>query len=380
MSDPEVEERLADAHADFERARDAVDDVGEPDLRRLADARKRLEGLFDRYEDRATGSGDFKAFVEFRGSVSSLIEDLPDDLPHRGTFEEIEDVFDKRRLNERDFEHARELLASVEEDAERLDDRDSAREKLREARRAAETRIGELDETIAEYDRLLSLSDVDLDAPVADLRVPIEGYNDAVAGDFDDYTSRASAREVVALLDRTGWYPLVEAPDLPSDLRAYIENAEAGTEPIPRLLEYAGYSRSKLDHYVDDADAFGRAVTTQRTALERIDATPFRLEWPPRPADELRFRLRELRATIARFASEGTIARLREVRTLTRDPDYERLRRAAAARETLTDRQRERLANGEIGATREAAIEERERLRDALERYVEGDAETISSS
>jgi hypothetical protein len=81
-----------------------------------------------------------------------------------------------------------------------------------------------------------------------------------------------------------------------------------------------------------------------------------------------------------RFASEGTIARLREVRRLTRDPDYERLRRAAAARETLTDRQRERLASGEIEAAREAAIEERERLRDALERYADGDAETITHS
>ncbi|MCL7416442.1 MAG: hypothetical protein M8354_01200 [Halalkalicoccus sp.] len=376
MNESDLERRLSDAHARYETARTAVEELGESELRRLADARERLSELFDRYEGRATGTGDFTAFIEFQGGLDSVVSGLPEDLAHREAFEAAEDAFDKRRLNEGDFERARELLAPVDDDLERLEERAAAREDLREARRAAETRIETLEERIDEYDRLLALSDIDLDAPVADLQVPIEGYNDAVETAFSAYLDRTSAREVAVFLDRTELFPLVETPQLPADLRAYIERAEAGTEPIPTLLEYAGYSRSKLDHYVADADALKRAVATQRTALERIDAEPFQLAWPPRSAAELRFRLRELRTVVGRFAPERTVARLREVETVTRDPDYERLRRAADARETLGETERKRLASGAIEEDRRQASEEKRRLRDALDRY----APTISSS
>ncbi|MFC6905279.1 DUF7118 family protein [Halalkalicoccus tibetensis] len=376
MSEPDPERRLADAHDRYEAADAAVEAVGEAELRRIAEARERLADLFARYEDRATGTGDFKGFIEFQSTLDDLVSGLPEELRHREVFEDVEDVFDKRRLNEGDFERARGLLDPVEDDVELLEERREAREKLREARLGARRRIEELDGKIAEYDRLLSLSEVDLEAPVADLRVPIEGYNDAVTREFEEYRSRVSARELLATLDRIDWFPLVGTPEVPADLRAYIGRAEAGTEPLPKLLEYAGYSRSKLEHYVEDADALKRAVATRRTAIERIDAEPFEIEWPPRPADELRFRLRELRGAITRFASEETIARLREVRTLTHDPDYERLRRAAEARELLGEEERKRLASGAIADEKEEAIEEKRRLREALERY----APTIASS
>lgn len=376
MSDSDLERRLADAHGRYEDASAAVEAVGEDELRRIAEIRERLDGLLDRYEERATGTGDFKGFIEFQSALDELVSNLPEGLRHREVFEEVEDVFDKRRLNGDDFGRARELLAPVEDDVERLEERREAREELREARLAAERRIEALEEEIAEHDRLLSLSEVDLEAPVADLRVPIEGYNGAVTREFEEYRSRASARELLEFLDRTEWFPLVETPDVPADLRAFLEGTEAGTEPLPTLLEYAGYSRSKLEHYVEDADALKRAVATRRTAVERIDAEPFRIEWPPRPADELRFRLRELCGVIPRFASEETVARLREVRWLTRDPDYERLRRAAEARELLGETERKRLASGAVADEKEGALDERQRLREALGRY----APTMSSS
>ncbi len=376
MSERDPERRLSEAREAYEAASESVEEIGEDELRRLASAREELADLFARYEDRATGTGDFKGFIEFQSGLDDLVSGLPDGIRHREAFEAVEDAFDKRRLNEGDFERARELLEAVDRDVERLERRETARECLREARRTARERIDELDAEIAEYDRLLSISEVDLDAPVADLEIPVEAYNEAVAEAFSDYLARTSAREVVAFLDRTEWYPLVGTTEIPADLRAFIENAEAGTKPLPTLLEYADYSRSKLDHYVEDADALKRAVATQRTAIERIDAAPFELEWPPRPADELWFRLRELCAVVSRFAPEETVAHLREVRTVVRDPDYERLRRAAAARETLDDRDRERLKSGAIAADREAAVEEKERLREALDRY----APTIESS
>lgn len=377
MSETDLESRLANAHADHERACEAVQEIGETDLERLADARSALADLFARYEDRATGTGDFTGFIEFQSELAEFVEALPDDLPYREAFEEIESIFDKRRLGEDDFERAREALEPVDEVIERLDDRAHAREDYREARRAVEERIEELDGRIAEHDDLLELADADLDAPVERLREPISAYNDAVTAAFEEFLDTASAREVCEFLNVAERYPLVETPTVPTDLADYVAASEAGTESIPDLLEYAEYSRSKLDHYVEDPDALKRAVATRRTALARIDATPFRIEWPPPPAAALRWRIRELIALVGRFAPKSTVARLREVRALIRDPDYGRLRRAARAREGLTDRQRERLASGAVADDREAAIAERDRLREALDRYA---VETMSSS
>lgn len=376
MNGTDLEHRLIDANETYEATRERVEESGETKLRRLKEARREVADVFSRYEARATGTGDFRGFIEFQSQLDDLVSALPADLPYRETFESVEDVFDKRRLNDGDFERARELLKPIETEIERLDDRATARDQLREARRAVEKRIEELEGEIATYGRLLSLSDIDLDAPVADLRIPIEGYNDSVETAFSAYLARASARELVFFLDRTDWFPLVETPHIPANLRSYIENADAGKEPIPKLLEYADYSRSKLDHYVEDADALKRAIATQRTAVERIDATSFQLDWPPRPAATLRFRLREIRGIIGRFAPEETIAHLREVEALTRDPEYERLRRAAETREILNERERERLKSGAIVEDRKEAIEKKEELERALDRY----APTISSS
>lgn len=374
MSD--LEQRLIDAHQTHESTRERVDEIGETELRRLERTREDVSELLVRYETRATGTGDFKGFIEFQSQLDDLVSSLPADLAHRETFESVEDVFDKRRLNEDDFERARNLLKPVDSEIERLDERDHTREQLRDARRAVERRVEELEREITTYDRLLRLSDVDLDAPVADLRIPIEGYNSSVEAAFSVYLARASARKVVSFLDRTDWFPLVKTAEIPVDLRRYIESAEAGTEPIPQLLEYAEYSRSKLDHYVEDADALKRAISTQRTAIKRIDAQPYQLEWPPDPADELRYRLRELRTVIARFAPEETLAHLREVETLTRDPEYERLRHAAKAREILGEQERKRLASGALAEDRKEATERKEELESALSRY----APTMSSS
>lgn len=380
MSEPA--ERLAEAHAAYERTREAVEAFGEPELRRLAGTRRELMELFERYEDRATGTGDFGGFIEFQSQVSALAEELPDDLPRREAFEAVDDAFDKRRLNGSDFERARKALEPVRETTERLDERERARERYRDTRRDVRSRIEELDDRIEELEALLAFDDVDLDAPTERLRGPIEAYNERVTAAFEAFLDRSSAREVCAFFETADRYPLVDTEPLPADFAEYVTEHRAGGEPIPLLLEYASYSRSKLEHYVDDADALKRAVATRRTVLAGIDAEPFRIERSPPSAAELRWRIRELRPLVDRFASgdefEGTITRLHDLRSLTRGSDYAELRRTVTAHETLTDRQRERLANGEIAAEREAAIEERGCLREALERYV--DAETMASS
>lgn len=347
-------------------ARERVDAVGEADLRTLSDARDGLTALFDRYEERATGSGNFKAFVEFQERLGEFVEDLPADLPERETFEAIDDLLQQRRLSESDFERARERLSTVNETAALLDEREEVRERYRRSRRRVTDALSDIEDRIADLEDVERLGSADLDAPVERLREPVTAYDDGVREAFTDFTRSAPAREVVAFLETTDRYPLVPLRRPPPDLARYVRENEVGDEPIPTLLEYAGYSNSKLDHYVADAGALKRAVATQRTYLERLDAEPLTVGWPPPPAERLQWRARELVAVVGRFADESVLARLHEVRAAARRDDYERLRESALAQSQLDDAERERLERGAVANDLAAAREERERLREAL--------------
>lgn len=367
MNDDEGPDRLAaleSAHERYERAQAAVEEIGREHLERIAEALTQLDRLLDQYEDRAIGTGDFGGYVAFRQQVEALVEELPDDLPHRDRFETIAATVDKRRLSERDFETIRETAADLRDEAGRLEEESAAREAYRDARRDAKRRIDGIDDRLEAIDQQLALADVDLEAPVEAIRSPIETYNEAVEAAFHEYLASTPAESVLSLFALTSRYPLVPMDPPPDRLRTYLDELE---EPltVPELLEFAGYSRSKLDHYVADPAALETAVATDRTYLERLSAEPFRIEWPPPPAGDLRWRIQELIPVVDRFADEETLIRLRAVRNTLRDPDqFARLRAVARARSTLDREQRERIQSG-------ALDEERERLdhrRDALER------------
>ncbi len=346
-----------------------IEAFGESSVTTVADAYGDMVDLFERYEDRATGTGDFQAFVEFQDAVAQLVEGLPDDMTHRDAFEETLDVLDKRRLSESDFAAARETLADVASVAELPEERANALETYRDARKAAARRKGTVEDRIDHLERLLELGDADLDAPVDTLRDPIEAYNEAVRDAFRTFRSEESARTVLGLAVDADKYPLVDLDPPPSDLLDYVRESPAGEEPIPTLLSYADYSKSKLDHYVDDAATLKRQVATRQTYLERFDADPLTVEWPPTDADRLWWRTRELISLVSRFASEEVVARLRDVRTLTREDDYERLRNAAVARERLGPEERDRLASGDVADELADLREERDALADALGEY-----------
>lgn len=366
----ELLEDLEASHEAYERRRDRVDEIGENDLRELDGAYDRATSLLDRYEDRATGTGDFEAFVSFQSAFSEHVEDLPADLPERDAFERAAETLDKRRLAERDFENARETLTTVGETVARLDDREAARERYRNARRGVLGRRDELEERIEELERVQRYGRADLDAPIERLHDPIVAYDEAVNEAFDRFRREAGARTVLSFVATTKAYPLVAFRQPPDDLGRYVGNHEAGTEPIPKLLEYAEYSASKLDHYVVEPRELKRHVATHRTYLTNLDAVPLEIGWPPPPADRLWWRVRELVAVVSRFAPEDVLVKLRRVRALARDRKrYERLREAALAREALDADTRERLRNGEVKRELERRRRERDRLEDALAAY-----------
>ena len=362
-------QRLREAATGRRQARERVEAVGEAELRRCRELYRELHDLLDRYEDTATGSGNFQAYTEFEGRVATLAEDLDEDLPEKETFEAVDDYLQQRRLSESDFETARHKLEPVGDVVDRLDEWEQSREQYREARREARRRLTDLGDRIDELERLQRLGQADLDAPVEHLRDPIESYDERVREAFGEFRSSAPAREVLSAVSRADAFPLVDFQSPPSELVDYVQGYDAGTEPIPTLLEYADYSGSKLDHYVDDTAALKRAVGSRRTYLRTLDAEPLTVGWPPPPADQLPWLVREYRSVLSGFAEAAVVTALRDVRALARREDYERLRESALAQAELDENERERLASGAVADELRDARAERDDSEDALEEY-----------
>lgn len=368
--DGDVDDALSDLRAARSDLRDVeaeIDDVGEERVVAAADAYREATGLLDRYEESAVGTGDFQAYLEFQEKFMGFVEDLPDDLPARESFESASDRMDRRRLRDRDFAGARDDLEAAETYVDLLERRDDAQERRREAESRCQRLRRDLRDRIDYLERLVELGDVDLDAPVERIRDPVEAYNESVREAFESLLDAASARETFRVLEVTESYPLVEFRQPPPDLREYVESEDAGEEPVSKLLEYADYSNSKLAHYVDDPGALKTTVAVHRTYLDRLGPDPLTVSWPPPAADRLRYLAGELVSVVARFAGEETVARARRLREVANRDDYERLRRVALARAELGQAERERLRSGEVDTELERARERHERVVDALE-------------
>lgn len=368
----DVVDDLEAAAAELEAAEAAVEDRGEARLKRIREATDDALSLLDEYEGSATGSGgeNFRAYVEFQEEFATFVEKLDDDLPYLDAFEEALDTVDKRRLTADDFAAAREALAPAREATAVLGRRATAGKAYRDARRAAGKRQSELQDAIAERERLLELGNADLDAPVNELRDPIDAYNGAVENAFESFRAETPAREVLEFASTAQRFPLVSVPKPPDELRGYVHEQTAGEETIPQLLEYADYSRSKLAHYVDNPDELKRRVATHQTYLGRLDGSGLTIEWPPAGADALRIICDELIAVVSRFAPEDVVSQLRDVRALTRDNGrYRRLRNAAVAIEELGPDERERLRSGTIQAELESLHDDLIDVERALEAH-----------
>lgn len=355
-----------------ERLRSERSESGlDPDeLKTVADAYRSVETVLDRWEERATDWDDFEGYLKFRNDLAETLESIPDDVPEREAFVEADEHVKtggvSKSLDAGNFDAARAALAPARRCAELRADLESAKEDRRAAKRRAEEQRRALCEQIATLERLVELGDADLDAPIDRCRQPIAAYNDLVDEAFERFRRDASAEALLEFVDRAAHTPFVEYETPPDELLEYVRSRDAGAYPVDELLEYAGYSPSKLTHYVGDADLLKRRVATNRTYLERLSADPLRIEWPLETAERLRFRIDELVGIVGRLGDEAA-ATLREIRALTREDGYERIRRAAHADAELTDDQRARLERGEIEDEVERARETLETLESALD-------------
>jgi hypothetical protein len=365
-----------DPLADLEQARAALADVeaeldeyGRETVEAVASAYRQATRLLDRYEESATGTGQetFRTYLQFQEEVASLVESVDDDLPAADAFDEAAETLDQRTLRESHFEEARETLAPAERFVDLVERESDVDERVREARHAARRELKRLRERADELETLEAAGEADLDAPVERVQAPVEAYNDAVAEEFERFKRTASARRVLSFVDATRQYPLVEYRQPPPELLEYVTEKPAGEESIDDLLEYADYSSSKLDHYVEDPGELRARVAVHRTYLERLDAAPLTVSWPPPERGVLRRRTRELVSVVDRFADEETVAALRRVRECTWDDEYDRIHRAATARADMTEAERERVQSGAVGEELAAVRDRIDRLETALE-------------
>ena len=363
-----VDERIRKLRSELEES-----DVPVERLETLVDLYRSVEEVLDRWEERATDWDDFQGYVEFRDDLAETLEAAPEDVPKREAFAEADEHVKtgdvSTSLDASDFDAARASLEPVRSVVETYEALESAREERGKLHRRARRRAKELRERIDSLVELRELGEADLDAPIDRLREPIETYNESIEDGFGEFRRETSAREFLSFLEGAARTPFVDYEAPPAKLLEYVRTRPAGERTVDELLEYAGYSSSKLSHYVEDADLLKRRVATNRTYLERLSADPLRIEWPPQSADVVWFRTRELVSLVGRFVDETTIETLREIRSLTRDREYERLRRAARSDAELTDTERQRLESGAVAAELTAAREGLDRLEDALEEY-----------
>ncbi len=338
---------LRERYDELRRLESRIADLGRDRVEAAADAYRRAHRVLDQYEDDAVGTGDFGSYVQFEGAFAKAT-DVGDDVPAADAFAAADEAVDKRRLSAADFVAAREALEPAGEYVDLLAARDDALDEYRIARKRAREARDALADRLSELRDVADMADADLDAPVDRLREPIESYNESVRGGFDSFYRSASARDVLSFIERADATPFVDVNVPPTDLREYVNDHAAGEEPLPTLLEYAEYSNSKLDHYVDDPGALRTAVAVHRTYVDRIDADPLTVDWPPTPGDELVYEIDELVPLVSRVADDDTVATLRSIRDLARTDDYERLRRAAVVRNTLDDDELALIETGEV--------------------------------
>lgn len=325
---------LRERYDDLRRIEERIADLGPERVDAAVDAYRQAHRVLDQYEEDAVGTGDFGSYVQFEGEFAHAV-DVGDDALAADAFAAADEAVDKRRLSERDFDAAREALEPAEEYLELLSERDEAVDDYRAARKAAVDARKALEGRLDELREVAAMADADLDADLDRLRGPIEEYNAAVREAFETFYKSASARDVFAFLDRADGTPFVDADVPPTDLTEYVAEYAAGEEPLPTLLEYADYSNSKLEHYVDDPGALRTAVAVHRTYIERLDAEPLTLDWPPEEGDALAYAIDELIPLVSRVADDETVATLRSIRELARGDEFERLRRAAVVSDAL---------------------------------------------
>lgn len=319
---------MTDDVESLEDALDTVEEVGAEPLRNAANLKSRFDAAVREYRDSATGRDDFGSYVEFR-SIATAVEEAveEDEVYGEDSFLQAAERFDRRTIREKHFDRAEEDLADVEAAVEDLGQAERLQDEVAGMRHRLRRRLDELedekDELLGELEQVKEYEDVDAEELVG----LVDEYDRRVKQEFQEFRERASAADVVRVGARAGELPLVDDQPVDVDDARTLEDV-AGDRTVEQVLEMADHSRSKLEHYVDDAVEFRRAVP--RSFLESFDGSAFEIGFDE-PADVVRYEAPELRKVVQGFADEDVVDLLRRIRRLAMDDEYEEMRRAHQA-------------------------------------------------
>lgn len=333
-TDPDPVDRLPDLDLDLDDALARLEDttrqvaaVGEPTARQTRRFYDRLTDLMDRYEEPATGTGEFQEYVAFQDALAALESDLENaDVTDPDAFQHALDRFERRIIREKDFRRARADLEAVKEVAGAVERAEQLETRLANERGRLTSRLRDLrHERSRLTDRIADLeavTDVDPE-PLVSAR---EAYNDRVREDFERFVGQAAAIEVARIGRKAQLFPLSDVPPIRNEgaLDVLVESG-LGEESVPTVLEYAGYSDSKLQHYVDRPRTLRNNLPV--TWFETIDGDAFTIGSDV-SGDVVRHRAPALMKVIEPFAESETVAQLRRLRDLAVTGAYERMRRA----------------------------------------------------
>ncbi|MDZ7688122.1 MAG: hypothetical protein U5J64_05245 [Halobacteriales archaeon] len=349
---------------EYEELRDTVRGIGKERAERTHDIYEAVDKNLERYRDEATGRGDFGKYIEFRGFVAGVEEEVGEkDVHMSDAFETAVSHLDARTLRDKHFRRARAELEEVAEFAEMYERYEELEEDLNDELRSLEKRKKEVRSEVESAEKRLEKAREAEEIDASFLRETVEEYNEHVHDDFDAFVCEASAVEVARLGESTLDAPLIE--DAPVEkgvaerLSRYVDD-----ETVERVLELADASDGKLSHYVEDTDGF--RDTVPRTFFETASAERFELSYEPEGV--VRRHVPELVRLVSSFADEDTVAVLRRVGSMAERGEYEPMRRAVVAGEAAGADAEEIEGRLEELRTELRRVEERaERLRSTLD-------------
>ena len=139
-----VVDELKEAFESIQAIEAEIDEIGEQNVEAAADGYRNATRLLDTYEDSAVGTGDFGSYLKFQSQFIDLISQIPETAMAAEGFQRASDRMDKRRLNESDFEYAREAIEPASDAVALLERRESAAEARRGAIHDVKSRNKEL--------------------------------------------------------------------------------------------------------------------------------------------------------------------------------------------------------------------------------------------
>ncbi|MDX1745070.1 MAG: hypothetical protein R3324_03965, partial [Halobacteriales archaeon] len=248
------------------------------------------------------------------------------DVTDRTAFEDALSRFDRRIIREKDFRRARSDLTSVKQVSETLSEAEELASQLTNERGRLSSRLRKWRHDRSQVQSRLSDLEAVTDVDPEPLVAARSSYNDRVREEFDSFAETAPAIDVARVGYKARLVPLADVPPITDEAAlSVLEDAGFATETVPTVLEYAGYSDSKLSHYVDRPGSFRSQLPV--SWFETIDGEAFTIA-ADATGDDVRHRAPALVKVIDAFATPETIAELRTLRDLAARGEYDRMRRA----------------------------------------------------